>query len=55
MLLPFGRNLSNKYWKKLLDTAVKNTSKKLVDKTAETTGAFIGNKITDRIVKPNLV
>ena len=58
----FTRNLSDKCGKKLLDNAaktevdaLKNTSKKLVYKTAEATGKFIGNKIADKIVKPRSV
>ena len=52
------RNLSNKYGKQLLDIAVKteldalnNASKKVVQKAAETTGHFIGNKIAEKTVK----
>ena len=58
--LPFPRNLSNKYAKQLLDAAaktgldaLKSASKKVVHKAAEVTGQFIGNKITDRIAKPD--
>ena len=50
--LLFARNLSNKYLKNLTDTAtktgldaLKTPSKKVVDKAAEETGEFIGNKI----------
>ena len=51
----FPRNLSNKYGKQLLDNATKtarlyvliNASKKGVYKAAETTGKFIGNKMTE--------
>ena len=53
--LSFGRNLSNKYGKKVLDAATKTglyASKKVVHKAAETTGEFIRNKITDTTVKP---
>ena len=60
--LSFLRNLSNKYGKKLLDTAttigldaLKATSKKVVHRAAEATGEFIGNKIADEIVKPKPV
>ena len=56
--LSFAKNLSNKYGKQLLDSAtkselnsLKSTSKKVVHKAAEATGEFIGNKISDRIVK----
>ena len=57
--LSFGRNLSGKCKKKLLDTAaktgadaLKSASKKLVHKTAEATGKFIKNKFADKFVKP---
>ena len=47
-----GKNLSNKYSKKLLDTAKKSTtypiktaSKTAIQKTAEATGDLIDNKI----------
>ena len=47
-----GKNLSNKYSQKLLDTAKKSTtdaiktaSKRAIQKTAEGTGYLIGNKI----------
>ena len=47
-----GKNLSNKYSKKLLDTAkksmthpIKTASKTAIQKTAEATGDLIGNKI----------
>ena len=51
-----GKNLSNKYGQKLLDTgkksttyAIKTASKKAIQKTAEPTGDLIGNKIADKI------
>ena len=51
-----GKNLSNKYGQKLLDSAKKSTtdaiktaSKRAIQKTAEATGDFIGNKIADKI------
>ena len=51
-----GKNLSNKYSQKLLDTAKKSTtdaiktaSKRVIQKTAEVTGDLIGNKIADKI------
>ena len=51
-----AKNLSNKYGQKLLDTAKKSTtdaiktaSKRAIQKTAEATGDFIGNKIADKI------
>ena len=50
-----GKNLSNKYSEKLLDSAKKSTtdaiktaSKRAIQKTAETTD-LIGNKIADKI------
>ena len=59
--MSFGRNLRNKYGKKLLDTAtktgldvLKTTSKKVVHKRAEATGELIENKIADKIGKPKL-
>ena len=49
-------SLSNKYGKKLLDNtkkstidAIKTSSKKAIQKTAEETGDLIGNKIADKI------
>ena len=54
--LSFARKLGDKYGKKLMNTAtktridaVKTTSKRVVQKTAEETGDLIGNKIADRI------
>ena len=51
----FARNLSNKYGKQLLDNATitgvdaaKPASKKVVHKTAETTGELIGNKVAEK-------
>ena len=51
-----GKNLSNKYLQKLLDSAeksmtdgIKTTSKRAIQKTAEATGDLIGNKIADKI------
>ena len=51
-----GKNLSNKYGQKLLDSAKKSTtdaiktaSKRAILKTAEATGDLIGNKIADKI------
>ena len=50
-----GRNLSNKYSQKILDSAkksrtdaTKTVSKRAIQKTAETTGDLIGNKIADK-------
>ena len=55
--MSLARNLSNKYGKRLLDTAtktgldaVKPGSKKVIQKAAEETGELIGNKIADKIV-----
>ena len=51
-----GKYLSNKYGQKLLDSAtkcttdaIKTTSKRAIQKTAEATGNLIGNKIADKI------
>ena len=51
-----GKNLSNKYDQKLLDSskkstadAIKTASKRAIQKTAEATGDLIGNKIADKI------
>ena len=56
------KNLSKKHGKQLLDIAtkigldaLKTASKKVVHKAAEATYEFIGNKITDKIVKPKPV
>ena len=49
-------SFATKYRKQLLDTGEdpsKTASKELVHKAAEVTGEFIGNKIADKIVKPN--
>ena len=53
-----GKNLSNKYGLKLLDSANKSTtdaiktaSKKAIQKTAKATGDLIGNLIADKIKK----
>ena len=55
----FARNLSDKYDKKILDTATKTeldfaktASKKVVHKTAEGREELIGSKIAEKIVKP---
>ena len=59
-----GKSLSNKYGQKRLDSAKKSTtdamntaSKRAIQKTAEATGDWIGNKIADKITsvskKPN--
>ena len=51
-----GKSLSNKYGKKLFDSAKKSTtdaiktaSKRAIQKIAEATGDLIGNKIADKI------
>ena len=51
-----GAHLSSKYGQKLLDSAkkstinaIKTTSKRRIQKRAEATGVFIGNKIADKI------
>ena len=52
----FAKSISDKYNQKILDTvkksridAIKNTSKRAIQKTEETTGYLIGNKIADNI------
>ena len=54
--MSFARSMSNKYGKKLVDTAkksatdaIKTASKRAVQKTAEATGDLIGNKNADKI------
>ena len=54
--LPFAKKVGNKYGKNLMDTATKTgigaaktASKRVVQKTAETTEDLIGNKIADKI------
>ena len=54
--MSFTRSKSNKYGKKLVDTAkkpatdaIKTASKRAIQKTAEATGDFLDNKIADRI------
>ena len=51
-----GRNLSNKYGQKLVDTAkifatdvLKTASKRAIQKIAKVTGDLVGNKIADKI------
>ena len=51
-----GKNLSNKYGQNLLDSAnesttdaIKTSSKRAIQKTAEGTGDLIGNKIADKM------
>ena len=56
-----AKNMSDKYSQKLVDTAkksaadaIKTTSKRAIQKTAEATGNLIGNKIADKIMaKPS--
>ena len=54
--MSFARNMSNKYGKKLVDTAkksatdaIKTASKRAIQKTAQATGDLVGNKIADKI------
>ena len=54
--MSFTRSVSNKYGKKLVDTAkksatdaIKTASERAIQKTGEATGDLIGNKITDKI------
>ena len=54
--MSFTRSKSNKYGKKLVDTAkksardaIKTASKRTIQKTAEPTGDLVGNKIADKI------
>ena len=54
--MSFARTMSNKYGKKLVDTAmksatdaIKTASKRAIQKTAEATGDLVGNKIADKI------
>ena len=54
--MSFARSMSNKYGKKLVDTAkksatdaIKTASKRAIQKTAEAAGDLIGNKIADKI------
>ena len=52
--MSFARSMSNKYGKKLLDTAKKSAtdaitaSKRAIQKTAEATCDLVGNKIADK-------
>ena len=55
-VLSFARTFYDKYGKKLMNTATKTwidaaktASKRVVQKTAEATGALIGNEIADKI------
>ena len=54
--MSFARSMSNKYGKKLVDTAIKSATdaiktafKRAIQKTAEATGDLVGNKIADKI------
>ena len=54
--MSFARSMSNKYGKKLVDTAkkyatdtIKTASKRAIQKTAEATGDLVGDKIADKI------
>ena len=51
-----GKNISNKYSQKLIDSdkksatdAIKTASNRAIQKTAEATGDLIGNKIADKV------
>ena len=51
-----AKSMSNKYGKKLVDTAkksatdaIKTASKRAIQETAEATGDLVGNKIADKI------
>ena len=51
-----GKDLSNKYSQKIIDTAkksatdaIKTASQRAIQKTAETSGDLVGNKIADKI------
>ena len=54
--MSFARSMSNKYGKKLVDTAkksatdaIKTASEREIQKTAETTGDLVGYEIADKI------
>ena len=54
--MSFAKSMSNKYGKKLVDTAkkyatdaIKTVSKRAIQKSAEATGDLLGNKIADKI------
>ena len=54
--MSFARKFGDKYRKKLMDTATKTridaaktASKRIVQKTVESTGDLIGNKTADKI------
>ena len=55
--MSYARTFCDKYGKKLMNTATKTgidaaktASKRVVQKTAKTTGDLIGNKIADKII-----
>ena len=61
LLKKMGKNLSNKYGQKLLDSAknstmdtIKTASKIAIQKTAEETGDLVGNKIADKMHQKNI-
>ena len=54
--MSFARSMSNKYGKKIVNTAkksathaMKTASKRAIQKTAEATSDLVGNKIADKI------
>ena len=54
--MSFARSMSNKYGKKLVDTAkksaadaIRTASKRAIQKTVEATGELVGNKIADKM------
>ena len=56
--MSFARSMSNKYGKKLVDTAkksaadaIKTASKRAIEKSEEATGHLIGNKIVDKTTR----
>ena len=59
--MSFAKSMSNKYGKKLVDTAkksatdeIKTASKRAIQKTAEATGDLVGNKIADKITSVSM-
>ena len=57
-----GKNLSNKYGRKRLDSAKKSTadaikaaSKRAIKQIAETTGDLVGDKIADKVFQKSLL
>ena len=56
--LSFGRRLSDKYGKQLLDTNERtglDPLKTVTNKAAEATAEFIGNKIANKVIKPKVM